>query len=314
MNLDGVEYYYIRNGQNDIIGLYDEAGVQVAAYSYDTWGKLIGIRDQNGNDITKDDTNVGNKNPYRYRGYRYDDEVGLYYLQSRYYNQEWGRFVNADDINILTAQDELLGKNLFAYCTNNPVNFSDDIGYWKIPNWAKVTIGAIAIGVAVATTVATGGAALPALLGALQVASTSAAIGAGIGAGINGASSLIRGGSINDIGKSMLKGAVDGAADGFMWGGVGAAAETVMSKVASKVIFKGNDGYGYKVGKKVEVMYKNPNKGGGTLFSIKSSKSRFRLDLDPFDGFHGHWGTGKAAKSIHRSLAPWSFGKLKKFW
>jgi YD repeat-containing protein len=68
MNLNGTDYYYIKNGQGDIIGLYDNAGTQVASYTYDTWGKLVSIKDQNGNDVTNDTTHVGYKNPYRYKG------------------------------------------------------------------------------------------------------------------------------------------------------------------------------------------------------------------------------------------------------
>ncbi len=110
MNLNGIEYYYIRNAQGDIIGLVDTSGTQVVGYTYDSWGKLISITG-----TLKD--SVGVKNPYLYRGYRYDKETGLYYLKSRYYNAEWGRFINADDVAILQAtQGELLGVNLFLYC------------------------------------------------------------------------------------------------------------------------------------------------------------------------------------------------------
>ncbi|NLD49905.1 MAG: RHS repeat-associated core domain-containing protein [Clostridiaceae bacterium] len=129
MNLNGVEYYYIRNGQGDIIGLFDGAGSQVVSYSYDTWGKLLSVSASLA-------STVGQKNPYRYRGYRYDTETGLYYLQSRYYNPEWGRFMNADTTDILEAltntEDDLLDVNLFAYCLNNPVNYSDPDGYCAI--------------------------------------------------------------------------------------------------------------------------------------------------------------------------------------
>jgi len=88
MNLNNVEYYYIRNTQGDII-------------------KLV-----YGNDITNDTSSVGYKNPYRYSGYRYDTEIGLYYLQSRYYNPEWGRFINSD--GLVGSTGELLSYNLFA--------------------------------------------------------------------------------------------------------------------------------------------------------------------------------------------------------
>lgn len=62
---------------------------------------------------------LGEKNPYRYRGYRYDTETGYYYLQSRYYNPEWGRFLNADVL--ISKEHGLIASNIFAYCNNNPV-------------------------------------------------------------------------------------------------------------------------------------------------------------------------------------------------
>ena len=120
MNLNGTEYYYLKNAQGDILGLTDNTGTQVVSYTYDSWGKLLSI------DGTLKDT-VGAKNPYRYRGYRYDTETGLYYLQSRYYNLEWGRFINND--SIAGSVGELLGHNVFAYCKNSPVNASDPTGF-----------------------------------------------------------------------------------------------------------------------------------------------------------------------------------------
>jgi len=76
---------------------------------------------------------IGFKSPYRYKVYRYDTETGLYYIQSRYYNPEWGRFINADGITGVNG--ELLSHNIFAYCYNNPVNMHDPSGYfaWFIP-------------------------------------------------------------------------------------------------------------------------------------------------------------------------------------
>lgn len=135
MSLNGVEYYYIRNAQGDIIGLVDNLGTQVVGYTYDSWGKLISTTG-----ALKD--TVGVKNPYLYRGYRYDKETGLYYLQSRYYNADWERFVNADDTSVLQAQKGvLLGSNMFAYCMNNPVMNFDPSGY--IPaNAIAAAIGA----------------------------------------------------------------------------------------------------------------------------------------------------------------------------
>jgi RHS repeat-associated protein len=120
MNLNGTEYYYVRNAQGDITGLIDNAGNLVVSYTYDTWGKLISTTGSLAG-------TVGVKNPYRYRGYRYDNETGLYYLQSRYYNPDWGRFVNADGLTGLNGK--LLGHNMFAYCVNNPVNNYDPSGF-----------------------------------------------------------------------------------------------------------------------------------------------------------------------------------------
>ncbi|WP_242865870.1 RHS repeat-associated core domain-containing protein, partial [Desnuesiella massiliensis] len=127
MNLNGAEYFYLRNAQGDIIGLIDGDGVRVVSYAYDSWGKLISIKDKDGKDVATDTNHVGVKNPYRYRGYRYDNETGLYYLNSRYYNPEWGRFINAD--GLIGKTGDLLGHNLFAYCENNAINASDPTGF-----------------------------------------------------------------------------------------------------------------------------------------------------------------------------------------
>ena len=94
-NLNGAEYYYLRNLQEDIIGIVDGTGSLVVEYAYDAWGKLLSITG------SLADT-VGVLNPLRYRGYYYDTETGLYYLQSRYYDPETGRFLNADE-TVLTG-------------------------------------------------------------------------------------------------------------------------------------------------------------------------------------------------------------------
>ncbi|GAA0776051.1 RHS repeat protein [Clostridium subterminale] len=119
--LNGAEYFYVRNAQSDIIGILDSNGTQVVSYTYDTWGKLISITG---------DKVLGEKNPYRYRGYRYDTETGYYYLQSRYYNPEIGRFLNADAFGGNVGA--LLSHNIFAYCNNNPVIAKDPSGFRTI--------------------------------------------------------------------------------------------------------------------------------------------------------------------------------------
>ena len=89
MKLNGTRYFYIRNVQNDIVGLTDPNGNVVVRYEYNAWGKLLNITGSLA-------ATVGVKNPFRYRGYYYDTETGLYYLKSRYYNPEIGRFISAD--------------------------------------------------------------------------------------------------------------------------------------------------------------------------------------------------------------------------
>ncbi len=113
-------YYYIKNLQGDIVKIIDQAGTEVAGYVYDAWGN---IHSETG------DTNLRSLNPFRYRGYVYDNETGLYYLQSRYYDPFTGRFLNADAY-CDTQSGSPLSTNMFAYCENNPVNNIDSKGQW----------------------------------------------------------------------------------------------------------------------------------------------------------------------------------------
>lgn len=121
-------YFYITNLQGDVVAIIDENGCQVAEYEYDAWGNLISW-DFGSNTITQY-KDIGLYNPLRYRGYVYDRETGLYYLQSRYYNPEWGRFINADAY--ISTETGLIGYNMFAYCNNNPVNCYDPSGQGAI--------------------------------------------------------------------------------------------------------------------------------------------------------------------------------------
>ena len=136
--LNGVQmdYYAVCNSRGDVEAFYNGAGDLRARYIYDSWGNVISIVDANGNEIT-DQNNVGHINPIRYRGYYYDTETGLYYLQSRYYDAEVGRFVSVDGF-VSTGQG-IIGTNMFAYCGNNPVNRADVTGTsWKTAwNWVK---------------------------------------------------------------------------------------------------------------------------------------------------------------------------------
>ena len=143
MEYNGNNYYYYYNLQGDVIGLYDSDLNSVVQYSYDSWGKLLSVTGSLAE-------TVGKANPFRYRGYYYDSETELYYLNSRYYDPETGRFINLD--NQLSSNDPT-GLNTFAYCGNNPINRADPTGeaWW---HWALGA--AIVAASSVASTVAAG--------------------------------------------------------------------------------------------------------------------------------------------------------------
>ena len=109
---NNVPYAYVKNLQGDVIAILDAAGNVVVSYVYDAWGAPIGKSGSMAETL-------GIVQPFRYRGYVFDEETGLYYLRSRYYNPRWGRFVNADCI---------YSANCFAYCENAPIAFFDEDG------------------------------------------------------------------------------------------------------------------------------------------------------------------------------------------
>ena len=91
---------------------------------FDSWGKLLSTSGSLA-------STLGKNNPFRYRGYVYDEETGFYYLQSRYYNPEVGRFISSDVL--LSTGQGVLGHNAYAYCLNNPVNMGDGLGFSAVP-------------------------------------------------------------------------------------------------------------------------------------------------------------------------------------
>ena len=113
-------YLFAKNAQGDILYIYNTSGTRLATYTYDAWGKCY-VTYQNGGASTS-----ARYNPFRYRGYYYDTETGFYYLNSRYYDPELGRFLNAD--GYINGNGDILGFNMFAYCSNNPVMYKDPSG------------------------------------------------------------------------------------------------------------------------------------------------------------------------------------------
>ena len=127
--VDSTVYYYITNLQGDVIGIIDENGHIIAEYEYDPYGKITSLKafDTLGSPISVSGS-IAEKNPLRYRGYYYDSEMGLYYLQSRYYDPNICRFINADDVSNVGANGDVISLNLFVYCGNNPISRKDSNG------------------------------------------------------------------------------------------------------------------------------------------------------------------------------------------
>ncbi len=120
---NGKPYYYIKNAQNDVMFIVDPEEGAVVLYTYDAWGNVTGCYDASEN-------NIGTINPITYRSYYYDFELGMYYLNSRYYMPALHRFINAD--GYASTGQGMLGHNMFAYCLNNPVNMMDPNGNYCV--------------------------------------------------------------------------------------------------------------------------------------------------------------------------------------
>ena len=88
-------------------------------------------------------------NPFTYRGYYYDKDLDLYRLGTRYYDARMGRFINADDISYLGANGDLNGYNLYAYCSNDPINFCDPTGRWLETVFDLFSLGASVVEVVI---------------------------------------------------------------------------------------------------------------------------------------------------------------------
>lgn len=196
-------YYFRKNIFGDIVEVYDSGCYPLVTYAYDAFGnatvKVHPINDR-----------YAQLNPFRYRGYYWDDELELYYVQKRYYDPEIGRFIYPDSIENINP-NAIFGLNLYAYCNNNPIMNIDPTGkdwnsFWGWMVSAIIAVAAIAAIVVVAAgVVATGG-----LLG-------SVLLGAGIGALTSMGSSIVAQGGFNSanpwmVAKSGAIGAAIGAA------------------------------------------------------------------------------------------------------
>ena len=295
---NGIWYGYVKNLQGDIVGIVDSNGTEAVKYSYDAWGKVMSTSGSKGGTL-------GKANPFRYRGYVYDEETGLYYAQERYYNPEWCRFISADDSDAVKAmQTEQTDKNLYAYCDNNPIIREDKEGeFW---NFAVGAVVGAAIGAAtqiisnvasgnnwtdgVGTAVATGAAS--GLLTASGVGLAGAVVGnAAISMAGNAANQVIENGGFEDFDAvDMLVDGAAGAVSGAIGGsGMGKAVNirTLNRNLTKKVFYGTTDvakkGVRYYVSQtkklyidKLLVPMRNSAIFSGSYGAVKGMYSRFR--------------------------------------
>jgi len=125
LRYNGNDYFFRRTVNGDIIAILNTSGEVVVTYEYDPWGNILST----GGSMA---ATLGADNPFRYRGYYYDNESGFYYLQSRYYDPATGRFLNADDTAYLGVTETTSGYNLFSYCNSNPVYYKDSFGFGPV--------------------------------------------------------------------------------------------------------------------------------------------------------------------------------------
>ena len=295
---NGIWYGYVKNLQGDIVGIVDSNGTEVVKYSYDAWGKVMSTSGSKGGTL-------GKANPFRYRGYVYDEETGLYYAQERYYNPEWCRFISVDDSDAVKAmQTEQTDKNLYAYCDNNPIIREDKEGeFWNFVVGAVVgaAIGATTqiisnvasgnnwtdgVGTAEATGAASG------LLAASGVGLAGAVVGnAAISMAGNAANQVIENGGFEDFDAvDMLVDGAAGAVSGAIGGsGMGKAVNirTLNRNLTKKVFYGTTDvakkGVRYYVSQtkklyidKLLVPMRNSAIFSGSYGAVKGMYSRFR--------------------------------------
>ena len=241
-------------------------------YWYDAWGNHK-VVDNNGNEIT-DPNHIGNLNPFRYRGYYYDVETGLYFLQTRYYDPVVGRFLNRDSIQYADPET-INGLNLYAYCLNNPVAYSDPSGSFPILalifgaiaiTGLITTISGVATGNNIATAVGLSMVALPALVsGGLGIA---AGVGGATLAGVVGGATVVTGMGSALFASAEYQEAFTGSnwmLDAGMDEGLYNGLMITMASLATMGTFVSNFSYSFKI-KSIDKIGKlipsnHPNKG-----------------------------------------------------
>ena len=293
VKFNGALYSYVHNLQGDIVGIVDNAGSLAAEYKYDAWGKPTLVRT-----LTTAYEALAELNPFRYRGYVYDDETNLYYTRSRYYAFKISRWISADIPEILTEEFENLTQyNLFTYCFNYPIGLCDDSGTWPWKNWITklaIGVGAVILGAAiVAATAVTGGAAAfaGAAIAGLKTAAITGVVAAGTSATITAVGSAVSGDDTKTVIRKTVNAAADAFADGFMWGGISFGVSRAVGYISMKTqIFKRSVKYG-----KNNFMY------GDKDLTLWRHGPNFRIDVSATRGLHYHLRTAMTGIGVHRT-------------
>ena len=202
-NSDGTNtYYFQRNLLGDIIGIYDTNGNKVGGYAYDAWGNCEFASDTTNYDVVY-------ANSFRYRGYYYDTDTKLYYLNARYYSPEWRRFISPDETDYIDPES-VNGLNLYCYCGNDPINRVDPSGYAWDWNTFLHGLGMVftAVG-AIALSATTFGAGIPLAMSVVA----GITLGAGILTGVNGIATVVEVGTDYNFVRDGLFNSVLGLSD-----------------------------------------------------------------------------------------------------
>ena len=292
VRFNGTIYTYLHNLQGDIVGILDSTGALVVEYKYDAWGKPLSTTG-----TLK--TTLGIHNPFRYRGYVYDEESGLYCLESRCYSPETHRFLNAD--NAVSVDYALMYVNAFAYCVNSPITYTDEQGAW--PRWletaAKVVSGVAVVATAVAVAVCTA-----------PVAVVAATVG--FGAALGG----VVGGISNEMsGESYINGWIGGAANGtiqtvgtMVAGPLGTIVGGAAGGFTGSVIIDCLNDRGKKIKKSWRIIMQNALVSAicSALTSVVTAHIQASFDMAQVPGGYNSWRPSeKTIADISKAFGEW---------
>jgi RHS repeat-associated protein len=293
-NYGGVDYYYRKNVQGDILGIFTSSGAIIAKYVYDAWGNHK-IYDANNIEVFSA-SHIGLINPFRYRGYYFDTETGLYYVKERYYDPQIGRWLNIDKA-ISASGRNVHGYNLYAYCFNNPVNFNDEEGEW--PKWVEKAAKIASVVVAVAAVVTT------------VVAVSAFTAGTGTPTAVYGATVFL-GAALSGINGGVANEAKGNSyANGYLGGATGGVIQGLCSKTPVGTIVGG--GVGVTLGTAVTDLMNNldPDSVDSTATEIASNaitSGGKALVTSSLTAYMGYASTSAVSNGANGLMPQYTFG------